>query len=115
MVWLRLSLAQLHSLITQPLIGQDVDKAFKQLNPPCINISNMHIVYVLILSLKWSACISCLLHFNSAVCVLVKMPIVRGNGSIQVDAVGKKKKKTAEVFLFFAEPMPNGVLYTLLS
>lgn len=55
-VCLALSLAQLHSLITHPLIGQDVDKAFKPLNPCCINMSNMHIVNVLILSLRWSTC-----------------------------------------------------------
>lgn len=36
------SLAQLHSLITHPLIGQDVDKAFKQLNPCCINMQYAH-------------------------------------------------------------------------
>lgn len=34
-----LSLAQLHSLIIHPLICRDVDKAFKQLNPCCINMS----------------------------------------------------------------------------
>lgn len=57
-VWLHLSLAQLHSLIIHTLIGRDVDKAFKRLNPRCcINMSNMHIVYVLILSLRWCTCI----------------------------------------------------------
>lgn len=48
-VWLALSLAQLHSLITHLLSGQDVDKTFKPLNPRCINMDNMHIVNVLIL------------------------------------------------------------------
>lgn len=41
-VWLAFSLAQLHSLITYPLIGRDVDKAFKQLNPRCINEQYAH-------------------------------------------------------------------------
>ncbi len=75
-VWLALSLAQLHSLITPPLIGQDVDKTFKRLNPHG-NMSNMHMVYVLILSLRWSTCICCLLHSNLAAWGFRKMSIER--------------------------------------
>lgn len=77
-VWLASSLAQLHSLITHPLIGQDVNKAFKQLNPGCINMRIMHIVYVLILSLRWSTCICCLLHSNPAARGFHEMSMERG-------------------------------------
>ena len=77
-VWLALSLAQLHSLITHTLIGQNVDKAFKQLNPRCINMRSMRIVYVLILSLRWSACIRCLLRSNLAAWGFREMSIERG-------------------------------------
>lgn len=77
-VWFALSLAQLHSLITRPLIGQAVDKAFKQLNPHCINISNMLIVYVLILRLEWSDRTCGLLHFNYAAHGLHEKSIERG-------------------------------------
>lgn len=73
-----LSLAQLHSLIIHPLIGRDVDKAFKQLNPCCINMNNMHIVYVLIRSLCCNACIYCLLHFNQAALSFPEMSIEGG-------------------------------------
>lgn len=73
-----LSLVQLHSLIIHTLIGRDVDKAFKQLNPCCINMNNMHIVYVLILSLCWRACICCLLHFNRAALSFPEMSLEGG-------------------------------------
>lgn len=56
-VWFTLSLARLHGLIIRLLIVGDVDKAFKLLNPCCINMSRIHIVYVLILCQRWSTCI----------------------------------------------------------
>lgn len=77
-VWLALSLAQLHSLITHLSSGQDVDKTFKPLNPRCINMDNMHIVNVLILGRGWVLGFDAPLHFNPAAWGLPRTSIEAG-------------------------------------
>lgn len=118
-VWLALSLAQLHSLITHPLIGQDVDKAFKPLNPCCINMSNMHIVNVLILRLRWSTCMLRLAFESGCLGVSWTVNGKRRNWSIWLLVEWRRRGGWwlgcwSYFFFFFAELMSNCYLFSVL-
>lgn len=92
-VRLALSLAQLHSLITHLSSGWDVDKTFKPLNPRCINMDNMHMVNVSILS--WGAGVSfrCSRYFQPGVCAERQWKRLK---LISLSAGGRSRKQRGE-------------------